>query len=118
MRGPKIQSLHLPGGTTKYYTSDGKYVGYSQEGLLGETQHFDHRGRNVGYSVPGILGGSTHYGSSGEIVGESVDTLTGTSYRGVDGTTGRSEIDLLGSDVFLSDDASPDFGCDSLFDDY
>ncbi len=64
-------------GGYNHYDRDGKFIGYSQESLLGDgLNHYSAEKGYAGYSTPGLFGGFVHHGD--EIEGYSTDGLFGT----------------------------------------
>ena len=89
-----------------YHYENGKYVGKSRPGLLGDRKiHYNAEGRQIGTSRPGALFGEVHYDaenkryissyqgltgtihtSNGRPVGKTVHGFFGTSYSSVEDT--------------------------------
>ena len=89
-----------------YHYENGKYVGKSRPGLLGDLKiHYNAEGRQIGTSRPGALSGEVHYDaenkryissyqglagtihtSNGRPVGKTVHSVFGTSYSSVEDT--------------------------------
>ena len=89
-----------------YHYENGKYVGKSRPGLLGDRKiHYNAEGRQIGTSRPGVLSDEVHYDaenkryissyqglagtihtSNGRPVGKTVHSVFGTSYSSVEDT--------------------------------
>ena len=65
-------------GGFNHYDRDGKFIGYSQEPIIGDgLEHYSAEGEYFGYTDPGILGGYVHHGEGSD--GYSVDGFFGTN---------------------------------------
>lgn len=102
-----------------YHYENGKYVGKSRPGLLGNRKiHYNAEGRQIGTSRPGALSDEVHYDaenkryissyqgltgtihrSNGRSVGKTVHGVFGTSYSSVEDT----ELDEITEDELLTD---------------
>ena len=64
-------------GSQNHYDADGKYVGYSDRGILAEQVHHDERGNYIGETHTGLFGQKKHYNASQGYVGETWDGFIG-----------------------------------------
>jgi len=86
-------------GSQKHYDADGRYIGYSDRGMIGELVHHDEQGSYIGETHEGLWGQKKHYSANQDYVGETWDGFIGD-------TTELSEVSGFSD--------SPD--CDDSFD--
>ena len=64
-------------GTQKHYDASGRYVGYSDRGIIADLVHYDEHGNHVGSTCTGLFGQKKHYSANGGYVGATCDGFTG-----------------------------------------
>ena len=89
----------LFGGSLNHYDTDGRYVGYSDRGMIVDLVHHDEHGSYVGETHTGLFGQKKHYSADSCFVGDTWD-----------GSSGNIS-DLMEVSAFSSSQ-----GCDDSFD--
>ena len=90
-------------GSQNHYDATGKYVGYSDRGLIAEQVHYNEHGGYIGETHTGLFGQEKHYSTDRGFVGETWDSsLFGESTYFVENDDSSEHSDF--DDVFGSDD--------------
>lgn len=98
----KIKSIEGIFGTEHYI--DGKYVGYSVDGLFDSKVHYNESNQRVGFTTEGLFG-ENHYNNDGDKIGYSMDSCFGKTYYDEDGRyAGYGTEDIIGQSTYLNDD--------------
>ena len=64
-------------GSLSHYDADGRYVGYSDCGIIEDLVHYDERGSYIGETHAGFFGQKKHYTAEHGYIGETWDSFTG-----------------------------------------
>ena len=81
-----------------YHYENGKYVGKSRPGLLGDRKiHYNAEGRQIGTSRPGALFGEVHYDAENKRYISSYQGLTGTIHTSIGRPVGKTVHGVFGA---------------------
>ena len=86
-------------GSQKHYDADGRYIGYSDRGLIADLVHRDENGDYIGETHTGLWGQRKHYSADQGYVGETWDGFIGDT-----------------TDLMEASDLTGNQGCDDSFD--
>lgn len=120
MAKKRITSKHGLFGMVYHYDENGKCVGKSRPGLLGDRKiHYDADGRQVGTSRPGFFSEEVHYDAKNKRYISSYRGLTGMIHRSNGRTVGKTTPGLFDTrySTFEEDDTPlEDYADEELFD--
>ena len=74
-------------GSLSHYDADGRYIGYSDRGMIADMVHYDEHGNHVGSTCTGLFGQKKHYSANGGYVGATCDGITGDTTDITDDTS-------------------------------
>ena len=116
----RIHSIKGLFGQTIHY-EDGIKVGENWPGLLSESRnHYDAEGRYIGYSDRGMIADLVHHDEHGNYIGETHTGLFGQKmhYSDDQGYVGETWDDFIGDTTDLSEecDLTDSQSCDDSFD--
>ena len=66
-------------GSLNHYDADGRYVGYSDRGMIADLVHHDEHGDYLGETRTGLFGQKKHYSADQGYVGETSDDFIGNT---------------------------------------
>lgn len=75
----------LLSGLQNHYDADGRYIGYSDRGMIADLVHHDEHGNYIGETHTGLWGQKNHYSVDQGYVGETWNSFLGE-------TTDLSEV--------------------------
>jgi len=78
----------LFGGSLNHYDADGKYIGYSDRGIVADLVHHNEHSNYIGETHTGLFGQKKHYSADRRYVGETWGGFTGD-------TTDFMEVSVL-----------------------
>ena len=64
-------------GSLNHYDADGRYVGYSDRGLIADLVHHDKHGSYVGETHTGLFGQRKHFSTDRDYIGETWNAIAG-----------------------------------------
>ena len=67
----------LLSGSQKHYDANGRYIGYSDRGLIADLVHHDEHGNYIGETHTGLWGQKNHYSADQGYVGETWNGFIG-----------------------------------------
>jgi len=83
-------------GSQNHYDADGRYIGYSDCGIIADLVHHDEHGNYIGETRTGLFGQKKHYSIDRGYVGETWDGFIGD-------TTDLMEVSDLSSSQSCND---------------
>ena len=79
-------------GSLSQYDADGRYIGYSDRGMIADLVHHDEHGGYIGETYTGVFGRKKHYSANRDYIGETREGFAG------DTTELDEAVDSFGSD--------------------
>jgi len=64
-------------GSLNHYDADGRYVGYSDRGMIADLVHHDEHGNYIGETHMGFFGQRKHFSTDRGYIGETWDAIAG-----------------------------------------
>lgn len=62
-------------GSQNHYDADGKYIGYSDRGIIADLVHHDEHGNCIGETHTGLFGQKVHYSADRRYIGDTWDSF-------------------------------------------
>ena len=66
-------------GSQNHYDAEGRYIGYSNRGMIADLVHHDEHGGCIGETHIGVFGQKKHYSADHGYIGETWDGFVGSA---------------------------------------